>query len=462
MKYFLFLFIFLTVSIPSFGKSKIYLRYDQVGYLPGDIKSFVVFSKDSLVEKNFEIIDIKTKTTVFQGRLIPQNKTLNDFNFFYTGNFSELKTAGNYIIKVNGISSSEFKITDSVFNPVVDSIMMFFKEQRCGPTNPYLHKTCHLWDIARLEGENYPRQIDVTGGWHDAGDYLKFLSTTALTTYLLIFSYDFDPVKFGFDNNQNNVPDVLEEAKIGLDWLLRCNFKPDSLITQVQDFRDHQAKWRLPENDSLRFDRVGIARITKSEAGIYAAALAIAAKIWNQKFKSFDFADRCFKSALNIYNYRDKYDTETNTDSLLYPDKNYYGKFELASIELFNITNDSTYLINAIKYADSAMADYWWSYGDFNSLAHYRVAKHNPVYKNYILENLNSFQKNMNQNIFNEGADYSWGSTTTFLGISLQVILLNDLNSNKDFDSLDISERLYAGKKPLGLFFYKWNRLEIS
>ncbi|MBK6912731.1 MAG: glycoside hydrolase family 9 protein [Ignavibacteriales bacterium] len=146
---------------------------------------------------------------------------------------------------------------------MVDSLMLFLKVQRCGPTNPFLHQPCHLSDVSAVIGDSTVVSIDVTGGWHDAGDYIKFFSTAAYTTYMLLFAYEFDEEKFNFDNNGNSVPDILEEARIGLDWLLRCNYAPGKIITQVQDLDDHKLIWRMPEDDSLMFDRPGFYGIGK-------------------------------------------------------------------------------------------------------------------------------------------------------------------------------------------------------
>jgi len=211
--------------------------------------------------------------------------------------------------------------------------MLFFKEQRLGPTNPILHYVCHLWNKAGIEGQAIARPIDVTGDWHDAGDYLKFVTTTSYTTYLLIFAYDFDNKKFGFDNNNSTVPNVLEEAKIGLDWLLRCNYKPNALITRVQDFRDHSVKWRIPENDLMKFEREGSKYHTKSEAGLYSATLALAAEVWDRKFRNKTFSEAYIKSAKNIYYRRDSLPEIKEYYSLMYRETNYYGEFELAATE---------------------------------------------------------------------------------------------------------------------------------
>lgn len=453
----LFLISFILFSFQSqngTAASEIFIRCNQAGYLPDDIKSAVVFSESPVEADKFEIVNTATNQIEFSGRIERSFHTFNNFRYFYTVDFSAVKKKGNYRIIITGTGSPRFRIGYDVYNGIVDSLMLFFKEQRCGPTNPILHKVCHLWDIGGLEGAKNNKQIDVTGGWHDAGDYLKFVSTTAYTTYLMIFSYEFDKNKFGFDNDGDSVPDLLEEAKIGLDWLLRCNYEQDSLISRVQDLRDHSEKWRLPENDLLKFDRTGSTVISKSEAGIYSAVLALAARVWEKKFRSLKFSKSCLNSAINIYNIKDELPAVKENDSLMYRDENYYDEFELAAVELFNTTGDSSYLAQAAGYGDKAGSDYWWSYGDICSLAHYCLASHFPRFTEYIKNNVNSFNKRMQISAFNEGADYSWGSNTTFMGIALQAILLKSLDKSFQSDSLIILQRDFIlGRNLWGVSF---------
>ena len=111
-----------------------------------------------------------------------------------------------------------------------------------------------------------------------------------------MFSYEFDSEKFGYDLNNNAVPDILEEAKVGLDWLLRCNIDNETLVSQVQNESDHNIGWRLPENDSLQFSRSGFVSLGKNTIGIYVATLALASRIWKQKFYEDKFADKLFIS----------------------------------------------------------------------------------------------------------------------------------------------------------------------
>jgi len=449
------LFSLITLGGGSAGQSHLYIRTTQVGFLPGDLKTAVVMSQSPVLENKFVIINSSNKSIVFSGLLEKQVHSFGSFKYCYELNFSRLDLPGTYKIKINGENSEPFRIGDNIFNNVVDSLMLFFREQRCGPTDPILHKPCHLSDVVRLVGDkNDSKGIDLTGGWHDAGDYIKFLSTSAYTTYMLIFSYDFDKNKFGFDNNKDGVPDVLAEAKVGLDWMLRCNYSKYKLVTQVQDLRDHSQKWRMPEDDSLRFDRPGYTGMGKNQIGIYAAVMALASRVWIEKFHKNDFAKKCLDAAENLYSIKNEAPDIDSSQSGFYQDNNYYGKLALGAIELYLTTKKPMYFEDAIRYADSAGSDYWWSWDNINSLADYRIAKILPRFSNYILNNLKSFNARKDSSAFHEAMVYSWGSTNAFLGAALQTILYKKLTGNSAYDSLAIFQRDYVlGRNPWGLSF---------
>ena len=453
----LVLLTFITSSnlITAKSKNAVFIRANQVGFLLHDLKTAVVFSEFPFSQKKFSIVEGVSNKAVYSGTFDDTAYTYGKFKYCYTLDFSNLQKPGIYKIEVGGYFSFPFRIGKYIYNPVVDSLMLFFKEQRCGPTHPILHSPCHLSDAARIEGDSeHIGGADLTGGWHDAGDYIKFLSTAAYTTYMLMFSYEFDKTKFGFDNNKNGVPDVLEEAKIGIDWLLRCNYSKYKLITQVQDVRDHSVGWRMPENDSLQYDRAGIAGIGKNQIGIYCAVMATAYRIWSEKFSETNFAEKCLNAAENLYSIRNKVpDIDTSTSGY-YRDNEYLGKLALGAIELYSATKKFGYFNDAITYCDSAGSDYWWSYGNINALADYRIAETVPRFSKYILNNLKSFDIRMDTTLFGEGLPYSWGSTNGFLGAALQAILYRKLTGSSRFDSLAVIQRDYVlGRNPWGLGF---------
>lgn len=445
---------FIFVNCQTISQANIYLRTNQVGFLPNDMKTAVILSKDSLPSKQFFIRDSNSNKVQLEGNISNNYFNYGSFKFCYEIDFSRLTKEGRYFIESNNTKSYPFAIGDSIYNPVRDSLSLFFKVQRCGPTNPLLHRPCHLLDAAKLVGYSDSTGVDLTGGWHDAGDYIKFLKTTAFTTYMLLFSYEFDKHKFNYDLNKNDVPDILEEARVGLDWLLRCNFEKYFLVSQVQDEKDHQVGFRLPENDSLQFLRPGFVSIGKNTVGLYAAALAIASRIWQDKFYDDEFSNRCLISAENIYSIRNNVQDIDSTFSNHYVDHDFNGELALGSVELYIATKKESYLTEAYNYADKAKSDFWWSVGDINSLAHYKISQFDSSYSKYIYRNLNSFNSNIKNSLFREGMEYSWGSTNSFLGISLQGILYKKISGSKEFDSLNIFQRdLVLGKNPWGLSF---------
>jgi len=431
-----------------------YIRLSQIGYLSGEEKSALVLSKSEFGAASFEVINSETGKKVFSGNAVKSNGHYAGFNFVYNLDFSGFNTQGTYIVKFGSSQSLRFSIGDKIYAPVTDGLLSFFQAQRCGYTNPLLHNTCHIADAtAVIDGKNrIEKKIDVTGGWHDAGDYVKFLNTTAVATYTLLFAYDFDPVKFGFDRNNNNVPDILEEAKVGLDWLLRCYYSPFKLVTQVQDLRDHDNGWRMPENDPLQFDRPAFLGMGKNLIGIYTATLALASKIWKEKIKYIEFADKCLNTAQAVYTIRSKVPDLDTSGTGQYLDKEYAGKLALGAYELYSATGRKEYLSQSSAYADQAGSDNWWSWGNINSFVDYRLASIDRKYVKYIEKNLARFSETGAKNVFGIGADATWGTTNTLLGITLQSILYKKITGDKRFDHLGIMQRDFVtGRNPWGV-----------
>jgi len=433
---------------------RLYIRMNQVGFLTDDIKSAIILSESSLRHSSFTISNNSPGEIVYTGKIEARAALNSDFPFTYFIDFSAIDSPGTYTISVDGLKS-EFKIENNIYNSVLDSLLLFFKAQRCGYTDPLFHFVCHPYDATSvIDGKDTINiQYDVTGGWHDAGDYIKFLNTAAYTTYTLMFAYEFDSLKFGFDYNRNNVPDILEEAKIGLDWLLRLQYR-NKFITQVQDLRDHEQGWRKPDSDKISYDRPGFTGIGKNTIGIYSAVMASAARIWKTKIKYHEFAHQCLTAALSYYEQRKKVPDLDIIESGMYQDNKFTGKLALAAVELFLTTGNQDYLKEASLYADSAKSDYWWSWGDINSFAHYKLAKVNPRFKSYIQNTIEHLRKVASKKLFNESAGDSWGSNTALLGTILQIILLNDLEQENSFRDLLYSQRDFIfGRNQWGITF---------
>jgi hypothetical protein len=449
--------LFPLVGLYAFNLTQnkaIYIRINQLGFLPNDFKTGIVFSNSELLYQKYSIINLDKNIAVYSKSIENYCGEFGNFKYHYFIDFSEIKEPGNYVVEISNKRSFRFKIGYEIYSFLVDSLLKFFKVQRCGPTSPILHKVCHLYDSPLIVGDQSTMQVDVTGGWHDAGDYIKFLTTTGYATYLLLFAYEFDSQKFGFDRNKNGAPDILEEARVGLDWLLRCNYKKGMLITQVGDMKDHEVGWRLPEDDPLKYERTAYVGIGKNQVGLFTAVMSLASRIWKDCFLDLEFSKKCLNAALDIYSLRNSVADVDSNNSRMYQDTKYLGKLALGAIELFNSTLSSNYLDDAIEFGENAKSDYWWSWGDINSLAHYKIAQYIPRFKVYLENNLKTFNENKNKNTFGEGTSYTWGSNNTFLGIALQSILWKRITGSSEFDSLLYFQRDYIlGRNPWGLSF---------
>lgn len=238
------------------------IRYNQLGYTTRSSKVVVLGSKDPLFKlQQYKLIALHTGKAVLQ----VSKPTAKDFGAYgpfrhsYRINLTSVVQPGVYQLLVNdSICSGIIRIGDDVYKGSADFCLRYMRQQRCG-FNPFLQDSCHTHDGYSIYGEKAGipdgTYFDATGGWHDASDYLQYTTTTANAIYHLLMAYRDNPHAFT-DTKQanglegkNGTPDVLDEARWGLDWLLKMHPKPDVMFAQLADDRDH-ISMRMPAQDS--------------------------------------------------------------------------------------------------------------------------------------------------------------------------------------------------------------------
>ena len=134
----------------------------------------------------------------------------------------------------------------------------------------------------RLSASDTSEIKDLHGGWYDAGDYNKYTSWTARNVIVLLRAYSENPTAFGDDTgieeSGNGVPDILDEVKWALDWLMRMQNTDGSLLC-VQGL--DQAS---PPSAATGPSYYGPATTAASLMG--AAAFAYAAKTYSARGRS--------------------------------------------------------------------------------------------------------------------------------------------------------------------------------
>jgi hypothetical protein len=271
--------------------------------------------------------------------------------------------------------SPEFEIGDDVYKGAADFCLRYMRQQRSG-FNPFLKDSCHTHDGYVLYGEKAgikdSTHIDVVGGWHDASDYLQYASTSANATYHLLMAYRDFPKVFSDEKlanglaGKNGMADVLDEAKWGLDWLLKMHPKENWMFNQVGDDRDHIGM-RIPKEDSAygrgyerpvyfvsgepqqRGKFMNKTTGTSSIAGKFASAFALgfemfgdvrhSANIIAKNISEKNFSDSLIESAMSAYEFGKAKKGVAQTASVrspyIYAEDNWTDDMELAGAAIY-------------------------------------------------------------------------------------------------------------------------------
>src|SRR3954468_13042248 len=233
-----------------------WIRINLLGYKPSSVKIAVYVSKLQTSIPVFTLLDVATGKTVLKSNPGQPFGSYGPFIQSYRLNFSVFTKPGRYILKAGNATSPQFTIGEDVYKEAADFCLRYMRQQRTG-FNPFLNDSCHTRDGYTLYGPMPDStHIDVVGGWHDASDYLQYASTSANATYHLLMAYRDFPHAFsdsklanGLDG-KNGVADVLDEAKWGLDWLLKMHPQRDWMFNQIADDRDHMGM-RIPKEDTF-------------------------------------------------------------------------------------------------------------------------------------------------------------------------------------------------------------------
>ena len=457
------LFIFLPPGLTA----PRYLRVNQVGYLPGDTKVAVAFSNDDLSSLSFLLIDEAAGGTAFGPRSFPADEgSYCAFSHNYRCDFSAFTAAGDYRVELSDGSAHSyyFRISPDVYRDTPEIILEYLRSQRCG-YNPFLDAVCHTHPESATDGDAWRmdagQYADMSGGWHDAADYIKFLLTTSNVLDLLLFSYRENPGSFA-DNyaadgraGANGIPDVLDEARYGLDWVLKLKQFPGKLYYQVGGEADHYSGWRLPQNDTTDYGlggyRPAYEGIGANIAGRAAAAFAMAYLIWRDDLQDPAYADTCWSAATELYQMAwNNLTAQDSYPSWFYDETSFYDDLELAAIEMYKASGEFNYLSEAVYCSSRAGSSWgWFDWGNINSLAHYELYPHadyavQSQLQQYLRQDLDSNLNRALANPFRVSTVYGWGSASVMTGTAVMCDLYQKLfPEDSTYDALRDEVRDY-------------------
>lgn len=442
------------------------VHINQVGFLPGEPKRAVIPATGAIVGNAFTIVDDDVTPQIrFTGKLQsyagPNGAKYGHYDHHFFADFGSFQRPGRYRLRLSdGHLSPPFSIGSDVYSRLVPLLLKYFDVQRCGTQKSAHRDSCHPDDGVISGGPRDSQPIDASGGWHDAGDYMKFVETTSYATAVMLFAYDHNRRQFPEQASSSAMPELLTYAKVGLDWLLKMHPSPQEFYYQVGDAEDHDT-WRLPEDDCEKRCKTWEPRpvyfgVGANLAGRTAVAFAIASRL----YRPYDarYADRCLASAQTVYRLgMANRKVVTTNPSDFYPEQTWADDMEWAAAALYRATSRPEYLQQALEFSrEAGAANDQTSVYNTHAMAHYTLYPYAPpADRQRLLEHLRTdaeLSRHRAQNPYCLGTPYIWGTAEAAAGAAITALIYAGLSGEKEYVDLARCQRDFIlGCNPFGL-----------
>jgi len=464
---FAFLFFIVQVGIGPLAFAQTAttsIKVDQVGYLP-DAPKIALLSASGSNPQNFLIKRTKDNSVAFQGKLSSAVHDPNSGDDVQAADFSGLREPGRYYVDVPSIGRSwNFEIGPNIYSRAYKMAMLGFYGQRCGtavdlgPEFPgYKHPACHL------KGEFHPSsgksgERDNVGGWHDAGDYGRYVVNSGISTGSLLWAWELygsklKDIKLHSPESGNGTPDILNEARWNLEWMLKMQ-DDDGGVWQKQT-STHFSGFVMPEDDKLPSEVIGTGsepyKSTCATADL-AAVAAIAARV----YKPYDpkFSERNWDAARKAWQWTEKnpnvaFKNPAGISTGEYGDSDCRDERIWAAAELWRTSGDAAYSDFFLKnYADfqpkldAPAAEGWrevapmglWSYAlanrkgsDASAIAAIRKSSIDVAKRIAQRTEADPYRVSL------VAKDYIWGSNGVAASYGLQLLVANAFSPDPAF-----------------------------
>ena len=304
------------------------MAYSHCGYVTGSRKQALVPDGDT---RSFQLKDAASGRTVFKGE-----GTTADHQLVLL-DFSDFDTPGHYVLTCGEVSSRPFAIGPDAYEGNLWHSINYYFSERCGFDQPGIHQECHQ-DVVIHHPDG--RSLIMAGGWHDAADLTQGVGNNAESGIALLEAADVvgdrDPALYDR---------LLEEARWGLNWVLRTRFgdgyRVGGLVIGIwtmnirgdKDDMDGNASDRASDNfRAAEYEAMAVPHFEKTDP-VFAGWCRRAA------LEDFDFALRRIDSQLNGENTAELSAMAVN-----------------AAMRLYRLTGETRYLDVAAERARTVMA----------------------------------------------------------------------------------------------------------
>lgn len=403
---------------------------DQVGYQSDETKTAVF--RDVTSETSFSVVNADSGQVVYTGELsAPTFYSSADENN-WTGDFSAVTEAGTYYITCGGLDQSySFTIGNNVYDSLLDDSVKMLYLQRCGTEvkdSTFGHAACHD-TLATVYHTN--EKIDVSGGWHDAGDYGRYVVPGAKSVADLLIAYDANPKLFsdsiGIPESGNGVPDVLDEVRYELEWMLKMQDSQTGGVHHKVSCENFPG-YVMPETET---DELIVTPVSTTATADFCASMAMAYEYYQKLDK--DFAEKCLNAAKNAWAFLQKnpnfiFSNPSDITTGDYGDTSDIDERYWAAAQMWRATGEDTYR-TALESMSVQNGMDWMEVGDYGNIAILTmdgVDTNSDLYtraKTSILKEADQMKGLSQSNPYGVSVSkYNWGSN---MGVATSGMILN-------------------------------------
>lgn len=441
---------------------------NQSGYKTNLSKYFYT----NLISDSFEVVEVETGTTFLSSnlQLVSSNDPATGMSI-RRGDFTSLSENGNYFIRINSTDTSfHFSINENVYDSLYLNALKAFYFQRCGTQLFYTHagqyqrNSCHTADAFFHNSTGQSGFKFSRGGWHDAGDYGKYIVNAGISASTLLMAYEYFPAYFSDDNlnipeSSNGIPDILDEVKYEIQWFLTMQDSDGAVYFKLT--KEQFEPFVMPSQDS------GMRYIYQKSSTATANFAAVLARFY-RVYKNYDssFANLCLSSAINAWNWLSNqisivppggFHNPPGTFTGEYGDNNDSDERLWAAAELFESTGDQLFKdYYDFNYNLAGLINSTMNWQNVRTLAHitylFSVQPNaDQNIKTQLLNSLNSYCSTLNNRSITNGfgvtiipGEYNWGSNSQVLNNAILLILANKKNGNINFLNTALQQLNYS------------------
>lgn len=425
---------------------------NQTGYLPQGRKTavltagehFRVMKAESVQERTGqEGGDTQVRTPVMEGTARDAGLDAASGDHVRVADFSGLVQDGIYYVENElGERSHLFRIGRDVYRDIQKDMTKALYYQRCGCgleeayAGVYAHPDCHmqtavLWTDHSVEKE-------VRGGWHDAGDYGRYISPAAVAVGHLLYAYLLFPESFGdglnIPESGNGIPDVLNECRYELEWMLKMQDEEGGAYHKLTSER--HADFIMPQEDQAQFYLFPVSSMATAD---YAASMALASRV----YRTYDsgFADRLYEAAVRADGWLERHPEYVGFRN---PESCNTGEYDdvcdlderlWAAAEMLVVTGEQKYQeqVDRLLREELSKTDFGWTdVSGFAALAiltdesHKASPESEAILREAVFaeaDRLTAVAERSGYGVAMEPEDYVWGSNMVVLNRGMLLVL---------------------------------------